>query len=168
MFRQISDDLGLRRLFLCAACFCLSGCQIFDIVIDVVQTEDAIEFFFNDKNDPSEVIEVHTVAVKDITAERIIWELNTFDDSEFYEEKNGRLLLNEKLIEEKGYPKITTSPLSSLKFGEIPLGFKQYFPRAGEIPRVKDGHNYIVSAYNGAHRGHAEFRVEKNRKLDSN
>ena len=149
--RSLLLQISLVPLF-----FVLYGCQIEDIVIKVVQKEGVIEFFFHDIDDPSEVIEVHTIKVTGITAGRCMWELNTFNPRKLYEEKNGKLVI--KNIDEM--PQITSMPLSHVKLGTIPVGFQQSHPPDQNSPKLIKGNSYIVSAFRGAHRGHTEFRVD--------
>lgn len=112
-----------------------------------------LEFSFHDKDDFQKIIKLHTIGIHDATEDKKVWELNTFTDSELYE-KNMQAYPKKPAGD---LPEIVPLPVSRLKFGEAPGGFTQSYPKAGEIPKLRVGHTYVIGVYNGAHIGEAEF-----------
>lgn len=90
----------------------------------------------------------------------IVWEIETFDPSDLYELREGKRVL--KPFDD--FPVINAVPISRMTFGKVPEGFRQFFPSDGQIPTLREGHEYEVFVTAGAHRGRTKFVYNLNVK----
>lgn len=136
---------------LCLAALLLLGCQIEDIVVEVMEGNGTVELMIHEK-DSQDPVDVILVQVTD-SYSGTVWQIATFDRSENYEVREGKQVLRTTA----DLPGVKSVPISRVMLGNLPEGFRQVIPLDQQIPRFEEGHEYEVFVTGGAHRGRAKF-----------
>jgi len=145
---------------LVAAIF-LVGCQIEDIVIDVLNENGSVYFFVHEK-DSKDPVPISTFSITETYAGKK-WEIATYDLSWHCQIKDGKRTLKpfEEIIKSsEDRPKAQDILVDKIKFGELPQGFSQSTAVDNPLNEFEEGREYWVFVTRGAHRGRAFFKYQ--------
>lgn len=157
LFKSFRLLLGCAHgLSICLLLLSLAGCQVDDILIDVIQEGDSIEFLFRYKGN-QEVVRLTNIIIQEVSTGRVVWDLSIYDPVIASKMRERKAVLEHR----KNFLDIEMVEVSRVHFGSIPQGFTQYFPAANAKPQLDKAKAYEMYCVGAGHRGHRLFRFSE-------
>lgn len=135
------------------------GCS-YRIKITMTRENGNIAFHFVYPDKPSRPVKLFMIGIRESLTGKIIWGMIAAEPSQFFETRDSQVF--PKGAKEIPSKAVNVIQISDLTFGNVPNGFKQYYPLDNASPVLASDIKYTIYVDGGQGSGLLTFTVSNN------
>lgn len=130
-----------KSIGICSLLVLVSACAHL-VEIRVESSEDPV-FHFQYRRAPADPVTIYSLMVREYDSGELAWHIGTANFQTFTEEDHpGTRRWDPETLHQA---RMSSRVLESVRFGQVPEGFVQYFPEENARPRLQSGVMYLIT-----------------------